>query len=109
MSILIKGMAMPRHCGECGIEWCNRWKRLIIAGMPIAQERPQDCPLVEIPPHGDLIERDALAKKLGITDMDCSKCDWNNRGFCNRGLNFVDACDAIENAPTIIPAEESDT
>ena len=62
MSVLIRGMEMPKHCGECGIEWCEKWKRLIIAGMSIAKSRPSDCPLLPIPPHGDLIDRDALMK-----------------------------------------------
>ena len=26
------------------------------------QERPTWCPLIELPPHGDLIDRDALMK-----------------------------------------------
>ena len=61
MSILIKGMEMPKHCGECGIEWCEKWKRLIIGGMSIAKTRPSDCPLIEIPDgHGRLIDADAL-------------------------------------------------
>lgn len=62
MGVYIKGMKMPKHCGECGVEWCDLWKRLIIAGMSIAKSRPKDCPLVELPPHGDLIDRDALMK-----------------------------------------------
>lgn len=49
LGILIKGMEMPKHCGECGIEWCEKWKRLIIGGMPIAKTRANDCPLIEIP------------------------------------------------------------
>ena len=87
MSVLIKGMEMPNHCGECGIEWCERWKRLIVAGMPSAKARPEDCPLVPIPPHGRLIDADALAK-LEVIPSD----NWVFR--------------AIEKAPTIIPAEE---
>ena len=81
MSILIKGMEMPNHCGECGIEWCERWKRLIVAGMPSAKARPEDCPLVPVPPHGDLIDRreaiiDAIRASLGDEDF-ASYCKGN--------------------------------
>lgn len=49
-----------------------------------------------------LIDVDVLAKELGITDFDCAKCGWNGKyGWCKRGMNFSDACFAIENAPTI--------
>ena len=50
-----------------------------------------------------LIDADALMKALGITDMDCEKCAWGNKSFptCNRGSDFVDACSASEDAPTI--------
>ena len=48
MSILIKGMAMPKNCGECPFgkyESCQI--NLIIYGHDSA-----NCPLVEAPPHG---------------------------------------------------------
>lgn len=54
MGVYIKGMDMPRHCGECGIDWCNIWRR---AETP-KEKRPPDCPLVEVPPHGRLIIKD---------------------------------------------------
>ena len=52
-----------------------------------------------------LIDADELMKALGITDMDCEKCEWQ-RGYgtyFSRGGYFEDACFAIENAPTIEP------
>lgn len=88
MSVLIKGMKMPRHCGECGIEWCDRWKQLIIAGMSIAKTRPRDCPLIELPPHGRLIDADALMP------------DAQHKGK----YDVVNAYD-IATAPTILEAE----
>ena len=48
-----------------------------------------------------LIDADALAASLGITNMDCPKCGWYNGRGCKRGSDFVDACEAIEDAPTI--------
>ena len=48
-----------------------------------------------------LIDADALMKTLGITDMDCEKCEWGDYNHCIRGGDFEDACSAIEDAPTI--------
>ena len=51
----------------------------------------------------ELIDKDALMRTLGITDMNCSKCAWCDKEWsrCKRGPDFEDACCAIENAPTI--------
>ena len=68
MSILIKGMEMPPNCYECPLmlsvfvfegdsDICS-----ITEGGCTAESRPPHCPLTEIPPHGDLIDRDALMK-----------------------------------------------
>lgn len=48
-----------------------------------------------------LIDAVALMKTLGITDMDCEKCEWGEYNHCIRGGDFKDACSAIEDAPTI--------
>lgn len=48
------------------------------------------------------IDADLLMKELGITDPDCVKCEWGSKLFpyCTRDGDFVDACDAICDAPT---------
>lgn len=63
MSILIKGMPMPKSCLQCPFRkfWdyedqCLAKKNLWVKG----NEIPPVCPLIELPPHGDLIDRDAL-------------------------------------------------
>lgn len=48
-----------------------------------------------------LIDADALMQTLGITDMDCGKCDLHGTMGCSKKGGFVDACVAIEHAPTI--------
>lgn len=56
MSIYIKGMEMPQTCNECRFAIDNycyavvRYKHLSGGG------RANWCPLVEIPPHGLLID-----------------------------------------------------
>jgi len=115
MSILIKGMEMPKNCAfcpcehyECGLMG-DEHNGVDVTAYFEGDKRHPDCPLVEVPPHGDLIDRDELAGRLGITDMDCYKCAWGNHGFCSRGGDFTDACEAIDDAPTIIEAEEGDS
>ncbi len=88
MSVLIKDMAMPKSCAECALNYdCFK---CIVTGTPFfGHEHPFDdettrldnCPLITIPPHGDLIDRDALPT---------SRVEWED----------------IINAPTIIPADE---
>ena len=56
MSIIIKGMDMPKSCWECEIFGCSLRDKLAHI-----EDRNPDCPLVEIPtPHGRLIDRDAV-------------------------------------------------
>ena len=68
MSILIKGMEMPKSCINCflsrsGCRAVLKRMRAMEAGTWIpANYRHDDCPLVPVPPHGDLIDRDALAE-----------------------------------------------
>ena len=60
--IYIPGMEMPSGCVDCPLNYdatCN----LIPFGKPDetnGSERRPDCPLVPVPDHGDLIDRDAL-------------------------------------------------
>lgn len=54
-----------------------------------------------------LIDADALMQTLGITDMDCEKCEWGDHNHCIRGGDFEDACSAIEDAPTIEPERKT--
>ena len=68
MSVYIKGMEMPKNCGEChfchteGFEsWCCPTGREDILFDAI----PEWCPLIGVPePHGRLIDADALADDL---------------------------------------------
>lgn len=58
MSIIVRGMEMSKNCYECKM-WSMCWK-----------SRPQHnmiksvCPLLELPPHGRLIDADKLKSRL---------------------------------------------
>lgn len=62
MSVLIKGMEMPKACGLCPFDdygYCTRAKRY--SGGSATHGRASFCPLVELSEkHGRLIDADAL-------------------------------------------------
>ena len=96
MSILIKGMDMPKSCGSCVYNYnscnCGITKSDIDRDYEYA-ERLSDCPLVEIPKHGDLIDRAALYKQMFSAGLS---------GKEDRNI----AIDTMLQAPTVIEAEE---
>lgn len=68
MAILIRNMEMPKDCYDCPLmmsvfvfkgdsDLCS-----ITHGGCTYDSRPPHCPLIELPKHGDLIDRDALIK-----------------------------------------------
>lgn len=64
MSVVIKGMEMPKVCGECpayeiGYTGCLLYSNGIPARYKLsAREKPDWCELIELPPHGRLIDAD---------------------------------------------------
>ena len=102
MSIIIKGMEMPKNCSECrmwSICTClndfEDYESICYAVDDGDLVRDKNCPLVEIPtPHGRLGDLD----KLNIHDI--SPVD----GFCVMGVTEED----IGLAETVIEAEGSE-
>lgn len=99
MDILVKGMEMPTSCSVCwALDDYGDYPRCRITeeqrgyNFPIRQKRMDKCPLISIPPHGDLIERDMLLKGDG-------------RYIISFGKEGIDVAE-INRAPTIIPASE---
>lgn len=98
MSILIKGMEMPKSCLNCflsrsGCRAVLKRMRAMEAGTWIpANYRHDDCPLVPVPPHGRLGDLDALFKQVTMDEH-----------FSVLEAMYVQSL--ISNAPTIIPAD----
>lgn len=100
MSILIKGVEMPENCIYLDEKantkycfFCNHDDYPFCAyrgsGLGIEDERPDWCPLVEVPtPHGRLIDADKLFSNIEVKD----------------GLIAV-VHKWIKRAPTVIDAE----
>ena len=105
MSVLIKGMEMPRNCFECPWRCKVDPENLLcrISGeyfeetfSGTIQNRHKSCPLVPVPPHGDLIDR-----REAIIDANERAYDfWLSDDEVNATIQF------LKEQPTIIPAEE---
>ena len=97
MSVLIKGMEIPDKCGHCRFATafeCEVTKNFITT----FNVRQQDCPLVPVPPHGRLIDADALVKEV----EDIAKELPSDSVGAERFKLFAEF---ITEMPTIIPAE----
>ena len=93
MGVYIKSMKMPKSCEKCRLEsFCSLWvdaRRQYGDGKKTDIRHP-GCPLIEVPPHGRLIDADELKQQ-----MHCDDFDW-------LVLNESD----VDDAPTIIESEE---
>ena len=105
MSVLIKGMEMPKNCFDCPIGSDGAVCVLLGIGdgylyhkhdaFDAATERLPNCPLIELPPHGRLIDADEFYK------------DINESILLTDG--FKDAFNLwFDEQPTIIEAEGED-
>lgn len=104
MSVLIKGMEMPKEgCKDCllvkrkGVfDICPFLKREVDGNVERGG-KPLGCPLVPVPPHGRLIDADALLSQY-------TGYFWTAKTDYAEGLR--DVANDIKQAPTIIEAEE---
>lgn len=109
MSILIKGMEMPKSCSSCPMlegydddglchavgRWLDDdevWEWDVYPEGDVDLSRPSNCPLVPVPPHGRLIDADALFPMYA--DL-----------LDGRDVQPVIPKIVIDTAPTIIEAE----
>ena len=91
MSVIVKGMQIPKNCAECPVALSGKYCRInqtytTYIKLPV---RPDHCPLVELPDHhGRLIDEDDIIVP--------SLSSWADQAI---------VADAIMDAPTIIEAE----
>ena len=110
--ILIKGMEMPTACrhGECNFACsaayqtgliCIVRKQYVVPG-----EVPGDCPCSLVPPHGRLIDADALMLEIQEY-IDEYGWDVDEHGFHSEKWCAMKETEmAINDASTVIPADE---
>ena len=111
MSVFVKGMEMPKGCRECnfcneinfeGYLWFDFYCRAKDKSFDLDKnkDKPNWCPLVEVPPHGRLIDADALKEEGADIHMDYV-CD----GYVE-DTTWGYSDDLLDSQPTIIEAEE---
>lgn len=91
MSVIVRGMEMPKSCGDCkAFVYYRQWAGDVgdcFCGITKndakANGKNADCPLVHVPKHGRLIDADKLPKYTGYA------------------LSASDVAIAVENAPTV--------
>lgn len=97
MGVYIKSMEMPEHCGYCRFRYDG-----ICHALQKTQYKQDECPLVEVPKHGRLIDSDVL--------KDCyeriGKDRWNQS--IGAAKYFDEAIDLLDYTPTVIEADSPD-
>lgn len=108
MSVLIKGMKMPRNSRNCPFTvMAEDWEKECIVGGEYHWDNErvcEGCPLVEVPtPHGRLIDADELERFMyhHAFELDSADQQWDS-GCWVRYRLFENAMKAM---PTIIEAE----
>lgn len=129
MSILIKGMEMPKDCPMCPMSHWDMGNNFrgceIVSGKKHAirdpeyansNHRPNWCPLVPVPPHGRLRRRivyrgevyNAL-ESARVNALNGILSDPYKEGFhdgIKRAIQIL--ANEVDDAPTIIEAEEGE-
>lgn len=112
MSVYIKGMEMPTSCEKCpfldyeegfcfasGVKGKSGLYEFTWCPCGIKNGRHKDCPLVSVPPHGDLIDRNGIK---WIKEEFEERCH-NDRWTVVEEIAYKYQVDKL---PTIIPASE---
>lgn len=112
MSILIKGMEMPKGCYCCPLAHrsYNLKENMTQLACYVADkwtsddgEKPDWCPLIEVPPHGRLIDADLVSKVLEHGAAE----EWNQHA-APFSWSYAYECfnDTVDLIPTVIPADK---
>lgn len=96
MGVYIPNMEMPTSCRACPLatRFFDGEDVCAMLGTYVHdRDREDDCPLVPVPPHYDLIDHNAL--KIAVMD-----CDAETR------IDFLKhTMDCINKAPVVIPSD----
>lgn len=101
MSVIVKGMEMPKCCAYCEIQYDGVCEMNTVESIDdIAYDgRPDWCPLVELPEkHGRLVDVDYLKEHIYA-------CATNGRPLHSIFSDISEFMDAVDSIPTIIEAE----
>ena len=116
MSVIVKGMEMPKNCLTCKLRGDGSDSKYIwdcpFTGLEYTREdgetrRLDDCPLVEVPtPHGRLIDEENVKNAI----YDRLKVLQTHEVFIRKhgDIDLLRVMPYIAKIPTIIEAEEGD-
>lgn len=95
MSVIVKSMEMPQNCLGCPLTWVDDDYNSVcpftnVIALNIG--RQDDCPLIELPPHGRLGDLDELKTAF-------PRCD------NSMDIKIASVRATINHAPTVIEAE----
>ena len=103
--MILIDMKMPDCCYRCPAcsylsWWCDAMNKSLVHAISDETGRAEWCPIKELPPHGRLVDADAL--KRSIYDY-ADAIGISNMFYFDEVIQS-----AFENAPTIIPASEEE-
>lgn len=112
MSVLIKGMKMPKDCAHCSFQgFGGRMNERILCMLTGTndyinqQSKFADCPLIEVPPHGRLIDADEVMRSVNMAEENGRKLNPNyDREWVRHCIGYARL--VLETSPTIIPADK---
>ena len=103
MSVIVKNMEMPPSCYFCSLAdasfiRCEAFSPTKLLEDDCEERRPKWCPLIELPPHGRLIDADQLKEHL-------YQCEVNGMPLHRMFTEIDELFDAIDDIPTVIEEE----
>lgn len=117
MSVIVRGMEMPKSCSKCG--WfdmgggdgyrCTLLRKSFDMWNKISVARDKNCPLINIPtPHGRLIDADKFEFEMNDKLLIALTEKYGEKE-AQSGLHFSfrDCICNIQYQPTVIEAEGS--
>lgn len=114
MGVYVKGMEMSKTCYDCKFRKRNGLELICpileksykIADTQVLFAHEKDCPLIEVSePHGRLIDADALLMRINHEVME-AYMDGACYGAHPSQEYLYLLGEIIDDAPTVIPAEE---
>lgn len=114
MSVLIKGMTMPENCDACPMLFEYRFCALTddhasSIEWKMEEKRMLNCPLIGLPDHGDLIDKDELYRKTAEWEEQAR--NQVNEGWTKWNIILTERTAFkfdVADAPVVIPAERSE-
>ena len=115
--MILINMEMPECCDKCfALDDNGDYPRCLITheqrgyNFRVREKRMDKCPLIEVPPHGRLIDADALMQEFDKAERTMEQhgqeyaCSFLST---SQELSTEWYCveDILDNAPTVIPAD----